>query len=218
MSFNRFFFGDKDRTSQLSTLAPQQQQSLSNVIGQISPQGQAGQNYSSAQQYLSRLLGGDKEAYNMFASPYIQNFEQQIIPQIAERFAGLGGPLASGEASSGFGQALSGAGAQLQAQLANLFANLQQNASSQAMGQYNNLANLGLNTRAVENIYQPGSTGALGGILSGAAQGLGYGFGGPFGAMAASGISGLFNNKNKDSNRSTSSQGFLSSGLAGPGY
>lgn len=166
-------FGDKDKMIQQPTQTPEQQQALSGILGQLGG-GQTGQNYGAAQQYLSKILSGDQGAYNMFASPYLQNFEQQIVPRIAERFAGLGGGLGGGaQGSSGFAQALGGAGAGLQSQLAGLFANLQQNAAGQATGQYNQLANLGLGTRAFENLYQPGSTGLLGGALSGASQGAG---------------------------------------------
>ena len=201
MSISRFLFGDQDRMSQVSTQTGGQQQQLSNLLGQLSG-GQTGQNYNSAQDYLSKILSGDKDAYNMFASPYLQNFEQQIVPQLAERFAGLGGGMGGGAlGSSGFGQALGGAGAGLQSQLAGLFANLQQNAAGQATNQYNQLSGMGLGTRALENVYQPGSTGALGGALAGLGQGVGSGFGLGLGAKAFGSIFGGNKGQGKDSNR-----------------
>lgn len=173
-ALSRFLFGDEDKNMQLPTMTGGQQGQLSNVLGQVGPGGQTGQNYAASQDYLSKILSGDKDAYNMFAAPYLQNFEQQIVPRIAERFAGLGGGLGGGAmGSSGFGQALGGAGAGLQSQLAGLFSNLQNQASQQATGQYNQLSNMGLGARSFENLYQPGSTGLFGGAASGLSQGAG---------------------------------------------
>lgn len=178
-----FLFGSKDEFKQLPTMTGGQQDYLNNVLAQLMGGGAAG-NYGQAQNYLSGILSGDPQAFNQFAAPYIQNFEQQIIPGISERFAGMGGGLGGGAtSSSGFGQALGGAGAQLQAQLANLYGNLRQNAAQQAMGQYNYLAGLGLGSRAFENAYQPGSTGIFGGIGSGIGQGAGMAAGAKIAGM-----------------------------------
>lgn len=170
----------KDQFKQLTNLTPEQQNYLNSTLGQLQG-GQTGQNYDASQNYLQGLLRGDPGIYDRFKAPFVQNFEQQILPRIAEQFAGLGGPFGQGLGSSGFGQALGGAGAQLEGNLAGLFANLQNQASQQAMGQYNNMAGMGLGTRAFENTYQPGSTGALGGIGAGLGQGLGQGLGMKFG-------------------------------------
>lgn len=183
-------FGKGDKMSQVSTLNPQQQQSLSNILSQLGMMGGQGGAYSGAQNYLSNLLSGDPNAFSQFEAPYRQQFESQTLPMLAERFAGLN-PMGGGLSSSGFGQALGGAGAQLQAQLAGLHGNLRQNATGQAMGQFNNLAGLGLGTRSFENVYQPGNTGLMGGALSGLGAGLGMGLGIPGGSALSGGISGL---------------------------
>lgn len=171
-----FLTGRSDKISQLPTQT-QGQQDLFNQLLQQLQSGQTGQNYGLSQDYLSRILSGDQGAYNEFAAPYMQNFEQQIMPRLAERFAGLTGPFGNPGQSSGFGQALGGAGAQLQAQLSGLHAGLQQQAAGQAQGQYNQLANQGLGNRSFENVYQPGNLGLLGGLASGAGQGIGSGLG-----------------------------------------
>jgi hypothetical protein len=165
-------FGSKDKFKQLPTLDPSQQQALQGILGQLGSMGGQGGAYSGAQNYLSGLLSGDPQAFAQFEAPYRQEFEQKTLPGIAERFAGLN-PMGGALSSSGFGQALGGAGAQLQAQLAGLHGALRQGAAGQALGQFNQLANLGLGTRSFENIYQPGSSGFLGGV----GQGLGQGFG-----------------------------------------
>ena len=199
-------FGTGDKNIQQPTLNPQQQGSLQQILSQLGMMsggmggqgGQGGQQgaYGGAQNWLSNLFGGGQQAFSQFEAPYRQQFEQQTLPGIAERFAGANA-MGGGLSSSGFGQALGGAGAQLQAQLAGLHGNLQQQGVGQAFGQYNNLANLGLGTRAFENQYQPGNTGIIGGALAGLGQGfggalgMGLGMGAP-GAIS-SGIGGLMN-------------------------
>ena len=169
-------FGKGDRTRQLPTLNPGQQQGLQNVLGQLGNVSAPGGSYSGAQNYLSSLLSGDPNAFAQFEAPYRQQFEQQILPGIAERFAGLN-PMGGGLSSSGFGQALGGAGAQLQSQLAGLHGALRQGATGQALGQYNSLANLGLGTRSFENFHQPGSGGLFGNLATGLGGGLSSGLG-----------------------------------------
>lgn len=169
-------FGSRDKMKQVSTLDPNQQNTLQGILSQLGMMGGQGGAYSGAQNHLSNLLSGDPNAFAQFEAPYRQQFEQQTVPQLAERFAGLN-PMGGGLSSSGFGQALGGAGAQLQAQLAGLHGNLRNQAAGQAMGQFNNLANLGLGTRSFENVYQPGSTGLFGGAMQGLGGGLGLGLG-----------------------------------------
>ena len=84
-------------------------------------------------------------------------------------------------AGFGFGQALGAAGANLQTQLAQMKSQMQRQSAGDIFGQYNQMANQGLGTRSFENQYQPGSTGLLGGTLTGLAGGLGMGAGPGFG-------------------------------------
>lgn len=183
-------FGKGDRFKQLGTLDPSQQQALQGILGQLGMMGGQGGAYSGAQNYLSQILSGDPNAFAQFEAPYRQEFESRTVPMLAERFAGLN-PMGGGLSSSGFSQALGGAGAQLQSQLAGLHGALRQGAAGQALGQFNQLANLGLGTRTFENIYQPGSTGLLGGALSGLGSGAGFGLGMMGGQALPGGISSL---------------------------
>lgn len=177
-------FGSPDEMQQVSTLNPQQQQSLSQLLSQLGMMGGQGGSYSGAHDYLSSLLSGDQNAFSQFEAPYRAEFEQQTIPRLAERFAGLN-PMGGGLGSSGFAQALGGAGAGLSAQLAGLHGNLRQNASQQAMGQYNNLAGLGLGTKSFENFFRPGDYGLAGQAAQGLGAGAGMAMGGGMpGAMA----------------------------------
>ncbi len=167
----------KDKFRQLTNLSPEQQQ-FQNMLLQNLQGGQAGQNYGGANDYISQMLSGSPEAYQRFAQPHITQFNEQVLPGIAERFAGLGGGLGGGAtSSSGFGQALGGAATQFQSNLAGLYAQLQQQAANQAFNQYNTMGNLGLGTRGFENLYQPGQLGAGGQFMAGLGENAGKGIG-----------------------------------------
>lgn len=169
-----YFGSQDDQYKQLPTRTGEQQQGLSQIFGNLNQMNQPGGSYGRAQNYLSSILSGDPNTMNSFAQPYLQQFEQQIVPQLANRFAAIGGAHGGGAiGSSSFAQALGGAGAQLQSNLAGLFANLQRGAASDVSGQYNNLASLGLGQSPFENIYERGTTGPMGGLASGLAQGAG---------------------------------------------
>lgn len=98
-----------------------------------------GGGYNSSIDILSQMLNPQSEIYRNFEAPYRREFEEQTIPNLAERFAGFG---AQGGAlsSSGFGQALGAAGAGLQEKLAYLKENLRQSAIERLMNQYNLLS------------------------------------------------------------------------------
>lgn len=179
----------QDKMRQISNLTPEGQQYLSSIFGDLSG-GQQGQNYGLAQQYQNQMLQGGPEAYNQWAAPYQTQFEEQTLPGIAERFSGLGGAHGGGlQSSSGFGQALGGAGAQFQSSLAGLYAQLQQHAAQQAFGQQNTLAGLGLGTSAFQPVYQPATPGAFGNITSG----IMGGFAGAAGKQAGANFMNMFN-------------------------
>jgi hypothetical protein len=201
MSVRRFLFGDKDKFKQLPTQNADQRNFLSNTFQQLGMNGQVGQNYNSANQYNQQMLSGDPNAYSQWAAPYETQFQEQTLPGLAERFAGLGGGMGGGVmGSSGFGQAIGGAATQFKSNLAGLYAQLQQQAAQNAMGQYNNLASGAMNTQTFQNAYQPGSTGALGGI----AQGVGQGFGQGAGLSLGNSFTGLFNSGQQQGNNNSS--------------
>lgn len=89
--------------------------------------------FGAGQNYLQNLLSGAPGSFDAFQKPYMQNFEQNIVPGIAERFAGMG-TGAGALNSSGLHQALGQAGSNLQTQLAGLHGQLQMQALPQALG------------------------------------------------------------------------------------
>jgi hypothetical protein len=154
-----------------SLLNKKQQQGLNEYFNNPITEDQT---YQAGNQYLQNLLGGGANAFSQFEAPYMQNFQQQILPGIANRFAGQG-TGAGAMSSSAFNQTAAQAGSTLQAQLAQLRGGLQMQATGQALQYaqqpYSNLLN-GINVHAKENFYQPQQQSGWSSVLGGVAQGL----------------------------------------------
>lgn len=165
--------GSGDQMQKVPTMTGGQQKLLKQMMQMLNPQGGLGQGMQGGVDYQRQLMDPSSQAVNQFAQPYMNQFEQQTVPGLAERFAGMGGGMGGGLSSSGFGQSLGAAGGNLQAQLAALKAGLGQQAAQSLMGQYGQMAGMGL--AAQPFAYQQQGPSMLGGMLSGWAQG---GFGG----------------------------------------
>lgn len=141
-----------------SAMDKRQKEFYKNIFSQISPEGQLGEGYGQALQGLMSLMDPSSEAFDQFAAPYKAEFEQQIVPGLAERFAGAG---AQGGAlsSSGFGQALGAAGGQLEANLAGLKSGLMMQAMQDIMGQYGQMSGMGMGAQPF--MYQKPQKGFL---------------------------------------------------------
>ena len=90
---------------------------------------QATQTENMGQNFLQKLMNPSQEATQEFAAPYMRQFNEQIVPQIAERFSGLGA-----QRSSGFQQAMGSAGGDLMERLAALKGNLGLQGSQAGLG------------------------------------------------------------------------------------
>lgn len=131
------FFGKKESSKKFETLSPQQEGLQNQLIQMLAPllqQGQIGKQplFQQGQNYLQNLLQGDENSFKRFEAPFMRQFNEEIIPQLAEKFAGLGAG-----SSSGFQQALGQAGAGLSERLAQLRSGLQFGAVNPAL-QYAN--------------------------------------------------------------------------------
>jgi hypothetical protein len=128
-------------------------------------QGVQGGN-KNALEYLNSILSGEEGAFQDFEAPYKQQFEQEVIPGILERFSGAGA-----RSSSGIQQALASAGKDLSTNLAAQRAQLKQGAINQLLG-FNREALTKKNSRYMQegrpSFFQqlsgPASTGASQGI------------------------------------------------------
>lgn len=195
-TLKNFLFGKGDELKKIPTGTGTQRKLHKDILKQARGMGREG--LEASQEYYRNILNPqedplqqflspyqNQEAFQQFADPYMSQFEEQILPQIAERFAGMGAL-----SSSGFGQALGGAASGLQSQLAQLFSSLignyqtnrqnaEQNAAASLGNQYSNLTSTGLNYQPFAYNKQRGNTGFLPSLLGG----FGAAFGGPGGAM-----------------------------------
>jgi hypothetical protein len=176
-----------DKLKKIGTQTKEQEALHNSILAQAMGMSQQGGGYQNAQNYYNSFLGDNQQqAFNNFSAPYMQQFQEQMLPQIAERFAGAGAL-----SSSGFGQSLGGAASGLQAQLAKLFSDLQGQAAQQQYGQYNQLAQTGLGHEQFAYNRQQGSAGFLQPFAAGMAGEVGK----PIGSAIGKGIADLFKPK-----------------------
>ena len=136
------------RMYQYDTLSKQQQKILDKYEKHVKPrdfqtpemynqgldvlrQGMQAQGPGQAEQsglnYLQSIMSQDPEMMKQFEAPYMRQFNEEIVPQTAERFAGMGGMN-----SSGFQQTMGQAGSSLMERLAVLRGGLGMQAAQQA--------------------------------------------------------------------------------------
>lgn|SRR5574338_117871 len=149
MGFNEFMFGTKEKNYQQSLLEPGQQPIKNQLYG-AAQKGQGGA-FGQVADYYGDLLSNDSEDFNAYAAPEMRRFNEQIIPGLAEQFAGMGSGALS---SSGFRNAAVSAGTDLSERLGAIRAQLRQqgaqglqNLGQQSLGQFS------------ENIMRPATQG-----------------------------------------------------------
>lgn len=176
---NDFLFGTDDQTDQLSNYTPEQRQYFDQFIQQLMGlQGQGG-GVNQATNLLQQYMDPQSEVYRNFEKPYQQQFEQETVPMLAERFAGAG---AQGGAlsSSGFGQALGAAGSNLQTNLAQMKSQMQRQSIGDILGLFQNMTGQALGAQPFSYQFKPGSQGLVPTALTAFAGGLGRSMGGGF--------------------------------------
>jgi hypothetical protein len=167
-----WLFGSENKLEKKPTGMPEQGQFGQQLIQWLQQmQGQGG-GFNAANQYDQNLLQGGQEGFNNFAQPYNQQFEQKILPGIAEKYAGAGAL-----SSSGFGQAIGGAASDFQSQLAQLFSSLQGQAAQRQQGQFANLSQLGLGYSPFAYHEKQGLPGLVPGAVNSFAKGAGNAIG-----------------------------------------
>lgn len=115
-----FLFGQDQKFKKLDTMSGGQNQLLQQLLQSLTGGGGNGGGYQQAMGLLQDYMNPQSDVYKNFEAPYMQQFEQQTVPMLAEKFAGFGGGMGGGLSSSGFGQALGAAGGNLQTNLAQL--------------------------------------------------------------------------------------------------
>lgn len=170
-TLSQFLFGRPGRLEQIPTVTPEQERMYSQILGGIgAPLGVGLEN-------LQQLLTRRPEAFEAFQAPAMREFREQIIPEIAERFTGLGA-----QRSSVFPQQLGAAAAGLEERLAAQRAGLQ----SQALQQLMSLLGIGLQPQ-FQTMQIPGTEGLAQPFM----RGLGTAIGGIGGTALTGGLGGL---------------------------
>lgn len=106
----------------------------------------------------------DENAFNQgVRNPAVKNLKENTLPGILEKYVGGGQ-----RGGSALRNSLTKAGTDLESQLAGL---MYQGQQQQQQNKLQGLG-LGLGTKQVDNLYQPGTEGALQGFVRGAAPGL----------------------------------------------
>jgi hypothetical protein len=160
-----------DNTPQkLDTMNSGQKKLLKQMTSMLSNKGSLGQGMQGGIDLQRQLMDPSSQAVEQFAQPYMNQFNQQTIPNLSERFAGMGA-MGGGLSSSGFGQSLGAAGGNLQAMLAQLKAGLGQQAAQSLMGHYSNLSNQSLSAQPFAYMRQQEAPGMGGGFMQGFGQG-----------------------------------------------
>ena len=118
-----FIYGKPSSMEKMPTMDPQQLAYLQQLMGGLGkPTGQG-------LDYISNILSDDPETMKAFEQPYMNQFNQETIPGIANTFSG-----SDSQGSSAFTNALGSAGSNLQQNLAGMRSNLKQGAMSQLQG------------------------------------------------------------------------------------
>ena len=131
--------GKKTKLKNYNPYTPQQQQFQGQAL-------QGAQNLTpSVFDYLQQILSNDPEAFEDFERPYQEQFQEQTVPFLLDRF--LGGQE---KGSGSLNLALAQAGRQLSGDLSTQRAKLRES----AINQLNNYANVGLNKQNTPYVQQ----------------------------------------------------------------
>jgi len=185
-----------DKAKQGSTYTKGQRNTIDDVLNSIRDmRGGAqdvtqNQNYQTGQDWLQGMFN-DPQFFDQFEAPLQRQFQEQTVPELANRFAGMGSGGSTG--STGFRNQLAREGSNLSTNLAALRGGMQQQAipqlQSYAQQPFSNLMNLYQQAlQPTMNQYTPASSGFGGNIGASLFSGLSQGYGQQFGqGMAGSG-------------------------------
>jgi len=154
------------------------------------PNIEQNQNYQTGSNWLQSMFN-DPQFFNQFEAPLQRQFQEQTVPDLANRFASMGSGGALG--STGFRNQLAREGSNLQTNIAALRGGMQQNAVPQLLGYSqqpfsNYMSMLNQSLTPTQNSYQPPTPGLFGNIFSSLSGGLAQGLGNKWGQGMAGGL------------------------------
>lgn len=154
--------GNDEKQQQISNLTPSQQRLQRSRERAVRGRGAPGA-YGDVADYYRDNLSDTPEDYDAFAAPELRRYNQQIIPDLAEQFAGMG---SGGLSSSGFRNAAVNAGTDLSERLGALRAELRQR-SAQGL---QNLSEGAIQPNQQSSLVRPPAPGFMESAAPGVAQ------------------------------------------------
>lgn len=145
MAFWDWLTGKDDKIKDYSPYTDEQEQFINRILQKTGPLNDQGMDY------LRSILSNDPAAFSDFEAPYQQQFQEETIPAILERFSSLGA-----SSSSALNNSLARAGKDLSMGLASQRANLKDS----ALGRLQQFNQTGL-TQQKQPYVKQGSPGAL---------------------------------------------------------
>jgi hypothetical protein len=198
-SIKDFFVGTPEVREQVSNLTPSQLRNQQ-MLERAARRRGAGGAFGETADYYRDLLSNASPDFDAFAAPELRQFREQIIPELAEQFAGMG---SGGLSSSGFRNAAVNAGTDLSERLGALRAQLRQQG---AQGLFN-IGQSSLTPHAQYQTTQQGSEGFLSQALPAIGGAALTAVGGPalgaFGNIAGNFIKNKFGSTSPYGNQST---------------
>lgn len=158
-SLKDLLLGKGQKVTQIDRFNPEQQAMLGSLTSGAQSTSPAAFNY------LNSILGDDPASFEAFASPFIQNFQRQVVPGIMDQVGSTAG-LRSSFLGQQLGQAMTDLGTNLASQ--------QQQMKQNAMNSFANLSKLGLEPMQ-QAIVNPARQGLVQSTLPMLAGGFGMG-------------------------------------------
>lgn len=153
-----FLFGTQNKLKRLPTQNPMQMQLMQQIFGGL----QGNNSNFTGLNYLNDLFSDEPGAFSSYEAPLLRQFNEQILPSIAERFGGMG---SGAKYSTGLNNSLATAGQRLSEGLGAQRAGLRQNSFGNILGL------LGSQMQpSFENLYTQGQPGLLQNLGSGLGQ------------------------------------------------
>ena len=194
----KFMGGTPEKRENVSTLRPEQEPLLEQLINSGINPG-AGGVFGSAADYYRSLMDPSQEMMNEFSAPALRQYNEEIVPGLSEQFAGMG---SGGLSSSGFRNAQVAGATDLSERLGALRANLRQAGAQGLM----NIGSLGLGNFSQNMVTEPGTEGFMSSVAPAIGRAapaiIGGIFGGPAGAAAGAAVGAAGANANVGSNGS----------------
>jgi len=126
---NKFFSGSPEKHERVSSLRRDQEPLFKQLQEALQKKGGSGA-FGQSADYYRDLLSNDSQTLNQLSAPELRRFNEEIIPDLSEQFAGMG---SGGLSSSGFRNAAVNAGTDLSERLGALRAQLR-NQGAQGLG------------------------------------------------------------------------------------